>query len=488
MENPLICDQERKENNLKEILTILFKHKIKIMVVFSSIILAVTVVTFMLTPIYEAKSTMLVKMGREYQYRPEVGDNKSVVSFDPGGLISSEIQIISSRELIEKVIKAMKIETIYPDITRNRSAQTNLLDAAVLRFEKGLVVEGIKNSRVIQVSFQHEDPRIAALAANMLVEFFKEKHLQVFSEPQASYQEQQLESYTQKLKASENTLESFKQKNRVFSLDEQRSLLLKQRMEMDTELKNCNNSISELQKKVVTLRSQLKSISTGNDNYGQPDSDKNLVETKSRLLAMQLNEQELLRKYTENNRMVINARNEIALVQNFLKEQEHVANIKAKTDNPLYQEINRDLFRAETDLNSINSKAASIKRQMETVDGEIRSLNLTEKDLDNLKREKIVNEKNYQSYQVRAEESRRLDEMNRLKLANISMIQLATPSVEPVKPKKAKILLIGYIFGAVLGIGSAFLSESLSQTFSSPEKVEQLLGLPVLLSIPYSEG
>jgi len=40
-------------------------------------------------------------------------------------------------------------------------------------------VEGIKKSNVIQVSFQHEDPRDAAEAVNLLVDFLTEKHLQV---------------------------------------------------------------------------------------------------------------------------------------------------------------------------------------------------------------------------------------------------------------------------------------------------------------------
>ena len=299
--------------------------------------------------------------------------------------------------------------------------------------------------------------------------------------------EQQLEGYTLKLKESENYLESYKQRNRVYSLEEQRTLLLKQRMELDTALKNSANGISEVQKKAATLRNQLKTISTSETNYAQPESDRIIVDAKVRLLALQLNEQELLKKYTENSRMVINARKDIELVKNFLKEQQleqqHDAGIRAKTGSPLYQDINRELLRAEADLNSLIAKAASIRTQMQTVDREIGSLNLTEQQLANLKREMIVNEKNYQSYQDRAEESRRLDEMNRLKMANISVIQSAAPPIEPVKQNRAKMILLGILFGAAAGFGSAFLAESISRNFSCPEKVERLLGLPVLLSI-----
>ena len=111
------------------------------------------------------------------------------------------------------------------------------LQAAILAFEKNLTVEGVKKSNVIEVAFQHKDPQVAARAVNLLVDDYKEKHLQVFSDPQSSFLEQQLAEYEAKLKESESRMEAFKQKNRVFSLEEQRSLLLKQRMELDTSLK-----------------------------------------------------------------------------------------------------------------------------------------------------------------------------------------------------------------------------------------------------------
>ncbi len=80
---------------------------------------------------------------------------------------------------------------------------------------------------------------------------------------------------------------------------------------------------------------------------------------------------------------------------------------------------------------------------MQAIDGEIRSLDLSEKNLENLKREKGINEKNYQNYAERTEEARISDEMNRLKLSNISVIQSATVPSEPILPKKQLNILIG---------------------------------------------
>jgi len=69
------------------------------------------------------------------------------------------------------------------------------LDHAILGFGKKLNVESVRKSNVIQVSFLHKDPQIAAKAVNLLVELYKEKHLQVFSNPQSSFLEKQLAEY-----------------------------------------------------------------------------------------------------------------------------------------------------------------------------------------------------------------------------------------------------------------------------------------------------
>jgi len=72
---------------------------------------------------------------------------------------------------------------------------------------------------------------VAARAVNLLVDLYKEKHLQVFGDPQPSPTKTQLAEYEADLKESEGRMEAFKRKNRVFSPEEQRSLLLKRYQE-----------------------------------------------------------------------------------------------------------------------------------------------------------------------------------------------------------------------------------------------------------------
>jgi uncharacterized protein involved in exopolysaccharide biosynthesis len=107
--------------------------------------------------------------------------------------------------------------------------------------------------------------------------------------------------------------------------------------------------------------------------------------------------------------------------------------------------------------------------------------------MQNLKREMTTNEKNFQIYGDKMEEARIADDMNRLKMANISVIQPAAVPVRPTKPNKKLNLALGIIFGSISSIGFALFSERNSQGLLTPELAEKRLNLAVIAAIPYKE-
>jgi uncharacterized protein involved in exopolysaccharide biosynthesis len=478
---------EAQGGSLRDVLSILFKRKTAVMTIFLVTVFTATALSFLIPPTYEAKSSALVKFGRENVYRPEVGEKSPIVSFNQEAVINSEINILKSRDIIERVIKTLKLEKLYQDLVKSPPSNMTPMEAAVIVFQKNLKVEAVKKSSVIEVSFQHKNPYLAAQAVNLLVEFFKEKHLQVYSGAESPFLVNQLNLYEQELKNSDNQLEAFKQKNRVFSIEEQKSLLLRQRMELDTSFKNTQNRIDELRKKLSSLRGQMKNFLSDKNRFTQTERDRIIIEARSKLLSLQLSEQDLSSKYTENNRLLINVRKEMQLIKDFLKEQEESIRGKVITANPIYQEAEKEVLKAESEESASRAKAATLREQIAQVDGEIQALGLQEKQLQELNRVATTNEKNFRIYRDRMEEGRISDEMNRQKLANISVIQTAVVPSKPIKPKKALNILLSIILGAVSSLGFAFLSEYTSQRFTSPDSVEQRLGLPVLVTIPLKE-
>jgi uncharacterized protein involved in exopolysaccharide biosynthesis len=487
-------EQQNQASSLRDFLTVLFKHRNAILIIFFAIVVTVTIYSFLLPPTYEAKSSLLLKFGREYIYRSEIGergssDMRPLIPLNQEEVINSEIQILTSRDLIDKVIQTIKVENIYPEMIENTSTTVTPTEAAILKFEKQLSVEGIRKSSVIEVSFQHKDPHIAAKAVNLLVDLLKEKHLQVYSDPKSSFLEQQLLAYDQRLKDSQNQLEAFKQKYQVFSLEEQRTLLLKQRTELDTSFKTSQNQIREFQNKLSSLKTQMRAVSKDVPLYTETERYKIIDDAKAQLLSLQLKEQELLQKYNENTALVINVRKEIKIVQDFIKKQEEDLTGKVRTgQNTVYQNVEEEMIRTQAEISSQEGKSATLREQIAQLDREMQTLDLRENDLQNLKRELAANEKNYKTYLEKVEEALISDNLNRQKMANISVIQAAAVPVRPIKPKKKLNIALGIILGAVSGLGFAFFSEYASESLSTPEGVERHLGLPVLSTVPYKKG
>jgi uncharacterized protein involved in exopolysaccharide biosynthesis len=474
-------------DSVRDLLTVFFKYRVKILTIFSIVVAMVTVTTFFASPMYEAKSSLLVKFGREYMNQFQVGSSQPIISVNREEIINSEIEILKSPDLAKRVIENIKLSQMYPGLVKNPPRDIQPMDAAIARFAKKLSIVDIKKSSVIQVSFEHNNPEIASKAVNLLVEYFREKHLQVFSSPQSNFLEGQVAAFRKKLLASEADMQAFKQKNQVYSLDEQRTLLLRQRTDLASETLSAQNTIDELQRRLGTLKARTKSLTSSNDMYTGTERDKIIVEAKSRLLALQINQQELLRKYKEENKLVIENGKQIQLVKDFLREQETDISKKVMTGNVVYQDTQRDVVRTEADLSAQRAKYATLRMQLGQLDSEIKALDLREKEMQNLKRELASNEKNFQVYDEKMEEARITDDMNKLNLANISIIQPATVPIKPIKPNKRLNILLGIVFGAISGIGYAFFSERNSQGLVSPEMAEKRLNLKVLATIPYIE-
>jgi len=178
-----------------DVLTMLFKRRVTIIVVFMSIAAVTVAVTFLQKPVFETKSTLLVKMLKDNTARPGMGtgDDRLSLTLSQDELINTEIQILTGRELAEKVITAVPMEKIYPGLVTKSVNKAEAMDQAVRVFQENLQVAGVRKSNVISVSFQHNDPEIAARAVNLLVEAFRDKHLSLHSVPQSQFIGSQLE-------------------------------------------------------------------------------------------------------------------------------------------------------------------------------------------------------------------------------------------------------------------------------------------------------
>lgn len=483
-------NREMQSVSPRDILTILAKHKGKILTVFLGTIIVVMAASFAMAPTYEAQASLMVKMGREHVFRSEVGPTVPPISVDQERIVESEIQILSSRDLVRRVLDRIGIGEIYPDLIENPPHGITPMEASIREMQENLSIWKAKESNVIKASFQHGQREIAEQVLTLLLTFFKEKHLEVFSPPKASFLEKQVETYRQKLNESKAALQAYKEKYGLSSLEQERHLLLEQRRDLDTALKEAQNKRQGLRSKLVSLREQISQVPerTSLESVSSSPRERAIDETKAKLLTLRLTEQDLLTKFQEGSRLVQNIRSEIAVVEQFIKEQEELLTDTVKTGkNPVYQELEIEILRTNAELNSLWTQITNTADDVKGLDEKLAKLDKLEKELATLQLRVDSDQQNYTMYMAKVEEARVSEEMDQLKMANISIVQPPTVPEKPVKPRKALNLFLSILVGGISGLLVAFFSEYKQAGYSRPEYASHDLGLPILASIGLKE-
>src|SRR5579863_1963448 len=159
----------------RELLSILFRERLKLILVFLGLCLLVIGYSYLLTPYYEATTRLLVKTGREFQTRSD--PNQPIVAVPSSTkqeIVNSEIQILTSRDLASAVINRIGADKLYA------GANT---DTAVRSFQSDLKVSPVEQADVINITYRNRDHDTAVAALTALVELYQQKHDEMFADP-----------------------------------------------------------------------------------------------------------------------------------------------------------------------------------------------------------------------------------------------------------------------------------------------------------------
>src|SRR5262245_54584347 len=103
-------------NPARELLAVVARSKLTISIVFVLVTGAVTFGTLRTPSVYDAEASLMVRIGREYVYRPEVGRSETARMPTLSEMVNSEVEILSSRDLAEQVVRQIGVPILYPEL------------------------------------------------------------------------------------------------------------------------------------------------------------------------------------------------------------------------------------------------------------------------------------------------------------------------------------------------------------------------------------
>ena len=481
--------QKVQELNLRDILVIVFKHKRKISVMFFLTVVVAPILYFTVlrrAPVYEASSLLMIRYGKEYT-TPNMGGEPAIRA-GLSEIVNSEVSILSSRELKERLVRIVGVEKIYPDLPKVSPKPADPVDLAIPSLELDLSIQSSKGSNLIRVSFRSKNPETAAMVVNQLVDSFMERRLEILRDPRSiAFLERKVAEYRERLNESEDRMRAFKQKNHVFSFDEQRQLLLQQRQALDGNGAAAAGQVKELRQKIQTIETLLKTVAQ-TVPASPRENGANALEVE--LVNLERREQDLLSKYKPGNVLVTSVRNEIRIVREYIESQKRNGNgAQGGMANTVYHELQKEIITAKGELSSVEVRSTELAKQLKATDMDIQALDLQEKSFRELKRDLTDNEQNHQAYLKKLEEARISDDMEQQDMTSIGVVEKAFTPLLPTQMSKGlvQVVLFSAFLGLAAGLGLAFLLERVGQGLVSPQMAEKQLALPVLVSISFKK-
>src|SRR5207248_7372879 len=203
------------------------------------------------------------------------------------------------------------------------------------------------------------------------------------------------------------------------------------------------------------------------------------------MVELQNKRTQLLTKVRPDDGLVKEVKEQIRITREALARADQKTSSEEATDlNPLRQTWETDLARARLDQSGAKARRDTLAAQLQQYEGSLKKLEADTAKHDDLEREKKEAEENYQLYAKKREEARIADELDRQKITNVSIAEVATAPETPTSPNRPVNLMLGIVLAAFLSLGSVFSAEMLSDAVYTPRQLEGLTGARLLATVP----
>jgi uncharacterized protein involved in exopolysaccharide biosynthesis len=458
----------------RELLSILFKERLKLILVFVVLCALVIGYSFLLTPYYEATTRLLVKTGREFQTRSDPSQPVvAVPSTTKQEIVNSEIQILTSRDLSEAVVERVGAGKLYPSAVGS--------DIAARDFQTDLKVAPVEQADVIDVSYRNRDHDVAVAALNALVDLYQQKHAEMFADPRYKFLDQQTKQYQDQLDTVVKKEAEIRSAKSLFDVDAQRAKLLDDRASTSSILEQLKSQSIDAHRRIDFLTTRLKTTPALIPG-GEAQADV-VEQAKARLLDLQVKSQQLHERYVGDVKPMQDTDAEIAKLKELLSGNGAMNRKEWSQRNAAYDDMVVALNHAMADAAPLDQQIALRQQQEESLDARLRDLEEGATAIDDLERERRVLEELVHTYRTRYEEARMNEDLDREHIASASVIQRPDAPLKPAGPQHLPFALAGILIGLVGAAGLLLYYLVFRETLITVESVERIVGIPVVASV-----
>ena len=500
------------EVHLMDYVRVLYKRRWLAITAFLVVVVSVVVYTYTQTPIYAAKAQLMIEPENQnvVSFKEVLEQDKSTTDY-----YQTQYKILQSRKLARDTIEAIglwnhpefagkdagsvgsgilssvglggtekknndarKAGGTIPDASAPGSpasrasgpkmvadetpAQSRVINA----FLAHLTIAPIRNSRLVDVSFESQDGRLSAQVANGLASAYITQNREykiASSQWAADWLDERMNEQRKQVEQSEKALQTYKEKTDSLSLEEKQNIVVQKLGELNAAVTKA--STERIQKE--ELYNQIKKIQNDRealDTFPAIATNAFIQQLKGQLADLQRQQASLGEKYGEKHPKMTEVRSAIE-----------------QTDAKLKGEIGKVVLSLKIDYEAASSQEKRLVAALETQKAEAMALGSKGIEYGVLSRDANINRQMFDNLMQRQKET---GVSAKLDTNNIRVVDKAEVPLRPVRPNKTLNLVLAIFGGGLFACGLAFFFEYIDNRVKSPDEIKNYLGLPFLGLIP----
>ena len=486
-----------QEVHLLDYVKVLYKRRWTAITTFVLVVGSVTVYTFTATPIFEAKTRLLIESEEQ-----NVVSFKQVVEQDQAkaDYYQTQYNILQSRALARRTLDQLKLWDRAPfggqveqgfsvkkavlgapaavvglfksnddKVAENQipaadetTAQSKAIDAFLGR----LTVAPIRNSRLVDVKYQLPDPALATTIVNALAKNYIEQNLEykfMASKEANDWLGARLSEERKAVEAAEAKLQQYREQNDAISLTDRENITVQKLADLNAALTRAKTE--RIQKEAMYQQLQASQSDPSKlDTFPAILGNVFIQQQKGELADLQRQYAQASEKLGDKHPEIIKLKTAIQLSQTKLTGEigKVVQSVRSEYQAALAQE---------------NSLTGALNQQK----GEAMSMNRKAIDYGVLERDVESSKGIYNSLLQRAKETGVSGE---LKTSNIRVVDAAEKPRAPISPNKRQNMLLGLFGGSLVACGLVFFFQYLDSRLKTPDEITAHLGLAHLGMLP----
>jgi uncharacterized protein involved in exopolysaccharide biosynthesis len=313
----------------------------------------------------------------------------------------------------------------------NENNSTYLDQQGISALRDLIVTKPEGRTDLLRISFRHPDPAVAAEFLNELANALVATQADLVHVPGADiFFQQQSKRLEQEAEKAGSDLRNFSVTASIYSVVDQRSLLLKRADDLSSQIATTRGSIEDRKGQRQAIADQLHVLRPVNQSKTVTGIVNNLRGRDTR-----------------------DSENTVGNVPIF-EEAPPLLLVK------VYQDAMASLLKANTDLNGLLRLEKLLNAELEKINGELASLSSKEAEYEGLKRVLIRASAAADHYGSRViDEQINLDIAKKAQLSSVRVVQVAEKPIQPVFPRMIHLVALALAGGIALGSAIALLLE-----------------------------